>query len=38
MQWVARRTRKLWIPISREFEPYQRLPLVPRAGHIILIA
>ena len=28
-QWVERLTRDRWIPVSREFEPYQRPPLFP---------
>ena len=28
-QWVARLTRDRWIPVSREFEPYQRPLLFP---------
>ena len=27
-QWVARLTRDRWIPVNREFEPHQRLPVV----------
>ena len=27
-QWVARLTRDRWIPVSREFEPHQRPPVV----------
>ena len=27
-QWVARLTRDRWIPVSREFEPHQKLPPV----------
>ena len=28
-QCIARLTRDRWIPVSREFEPYQRHPLFP---------
>jgi len=28
-QWVARLIRYRWMPVSREFEPHQRLPLFP---------
>ena len=27
-QWVARLTRDRWIPVSREFEPHQRPPVI----------
>ena len=29
-QWVARLARNQWMPVSREFEPHQRLPLFSR--------
>ena len=28
-QWVARLTHDRWIPVSREFEAYERPPLFP---------
>jgi len=35
---VARLTRSRWMPVSREFEPHQRLPLFPLARNFNLIA
>ena len=28
-QWVECLTSNRWVPVSREFEPHQRLPLFP---------
>ena len=36
-QWVKLLTHNLWMPVSREFEVHQRLPLLPWARNFILI-
>jgi len=37
-KWVARQTRNRWIPVSRDFEPNQKLLLFPWARNFTLIA
>ena len=37
-QWEARLIRYRWMPVSREFEPHQRLPLFPWAWNFTLTA
>ena len=38
VQWVARLTHDLCIPVSHEFKPHQRTPLFPWARNFTLIA
>ena len=34
-QWVARLTRDRWTPVSSEFKPHQRTPLLPWAETLL---